>query len=567
MINLAEQLAEDIRLGLEAAQKAGDLPKIKELPAIEVKPADDVSHGDYASPVALLLSKSAKMAPLKIVEAIVKHMEKKEYMGKIEAAAPGFLNMWINPGWLTARLDNIIEQDLCSDMKLGSGRSANLEFISANPTGPMTLGNVRTAFSADTLANVLECVGYNVTREYYINDAGGQIKKLGESVLRRILQARGEAVEFAEDLYQGSYILDVAKQVAERLKEDEAKEYTAEDLEDAAVIQKVSIEAKDIILGWIKRTISDDLKINFNSWISEQYLRDSGLVEKTLEKIRATGKTYKKEGAEYLKTTEHGDDQDRVVVKKNGEYAYITPDIAYHQYKYDRGFDFIFTFLGADHQGHIPKVKAAMDILGNDLGKLRFLVGQWVRFIRGGQPVGLSKRKGEIFTPKELIDEVGYDAARFFMVQHSLSSHMDFDLDLAKERSERNPVYYIQYAYVRLQSILRRAKEEGALNPVSETAALSSRPALTHTYELALMRLMYRFPEVLTSIANSYSVHQLPYYAQELAAAVHVFYKNVPVLSVEDEEMRRSRLELVSAASKVLGKVLDILGVNKPDVM
>lgn len=567
MINLSQALAQDIKAALSKAQATGDLPAAEVLPHVEVGPTDDASHGDYASPLALLLSKPFKMAPMKIIEVIVAHMEKREYVGKIEAAAPGFLNIWLNPGWYSARLDDILEQDICSEIQVGQGRSVNMEFISANPTGPLTLGNVRTAFSADTLGNVLEHAGFNVTREYYINDAGGQIRTLGESVLRRILLSQGEKIEFGETLYQGEYITTLGEQIAEQLRENEGKEYTVSDLENPEVVAAVSRQAKDMLLTDIKHTIEQDLHITFDVWLSEQYLRDEGVVAKALEKLRAGKKTYMKEGAEFLKTSEYGDDQDRVVVKKDGQYAYIAPDIAYHQYKYDRGFDLIFTFLGADHQGHIPKLKAAMAALGNDLTKLHFVVAQWVRFIRGGEAIGLSKRKGQIFTPKELIDEVGYDAARWFMVAHSLSSHMDFDIDLAKEKSERNPVYYVQYAFVRLQSILRRAKETGILMKSGTEEVLTVKPLLTHTCELTLMRLMYRFPEVVAGIAASFAIHQLTQYAQELAAAIHIFYKQVPVLAVEDEAMRFSRLQLVMAASKVLSETLDLLGVSKPEVM
>ncbi len=383
----------------------------------------------------------------------------------------------------------------------------------------------------------------------------------------RILEARGEAIEFSEDLYQGEYIKEIGQVIAEQFKENEGKEFTQEDLNDTAVVRQVSVAAKDILLANIRKTVEEDLKINFDVWTSEQHLRDEGKVEAVLEKLRAKKMTYTKEGAEYLKTTEYGDDQDRVVVKKDGQFAYISPDIAYHEYKFERGFDIIFDFFGADHAGHIPKIKAAMAALGNDVEKLHFVVAQWVRFLRGGEAIGMSKRKGSIFTPKELIDEVGYDAARYFMVQHSLSGHMDFDLDLAKERSERNPVYYVQYAYVRLQSIMRRAKEAGQLAMEAEVAVEPGRPLLTQTQELALMKTIYRFPEVVSDIAGSYNVHQLPYYAYELAHAIQVFYKHVPVLSVEEEAVRTSRLQLVVATSKVLGATLDLLGISKPDVM
>lgn len=567
MLNLKEALAQDIRSGIIAAIKAGKLPALKKLPTIVVDRPEHSEHGDYASPIGLALTKLVRKPPLDIIAQLVEHMPKKEYLGKLAAVAPGFLNMRLNPGWMVARLDDLLEEDLSSDFDIGQGQLVNLEFISANPTGPLTLANCRTAFTADTLGNVLQCVGYNVTREYYSNDAGEQVRRLGQSVLRRMLQAQGESVDFPEDLYQGDYIKEIAAKVAERWRENEGKEFTKEDLENGDLIEKISVAAVELFLSGIKKTSAEDLHIHFDVWTSERALRASGMIEKTLEILREKKQTYRKDGAEYLRTTAFGDDQDRVLVKKDGEYAYIMPDIAYHQEKFKRDFDLIFTFVGADHQGHIPKLKAAIQALGNDVSKFHFVVAQWFRLVRGGAAIKLSKRAGTIYTPKELIDEVGYDAARFFLVRHSLDTPMDFDLDLATEQSERNPVYYALYAYVRLQSILRRAKEEGIIAQVGELVTLSSHSTLTHALELDLMRQLYRWPEVVAECAHSFTVHQLAYYAQDLARAIHVFYRQVPVISAEGNDLIRSRLQLVAAARTVMGKTLELLGLSQPDVM
>lgn len=567
MINLARALQKNIEEGIAAAIEAGKLPATKKLPPVTVSPAENAAFGDYASPFALALSKIMKKPPLEIVEIVAAHMPKSEYLGKLESAGPGFLNIRISPGWMTARLDDVIQRDACEECAVHAGKSANLEFISANPTGPLTMGNARTAFSADVLGNVLQCAGYNVIREYYFNDGGAQIIRLGESVLRRALQEEGHKVEFAEDLYQGDYIKDIAREIAESLKENEGKEFTVEDLQDAEVVAKVSEQAMTMMLAQIKRMITEDLKISFDVWSTETSLRKSDVIEVLLKKLREDGYTYVKEGAEYLATTKFGDEKDRVLVKSNKEYAYISPDIAYHQGKFDRKFDLIFTFVGADHQGHISKLKAAMQALGNDISKLHFVVAQWFTLSSGGKTVAMSKRKGQIFTPGQLVEAIGYDAARFFLVQHKLDAPMDLDLDLARERSDRNPVFYLQYAYVRLQSILRKAKEDGVISEVGMTFDLSSSPSLTDTTEISLMRMMYQFPEVIDGIATHFTVHQLAYYALELARAVHVFYKHVPVLAVEDEKLRLSRLQLVLAAQSVMGKTLDLLGLSKPDVM
>jgi arginyl-tRNA synthetase len=563
MLNLKQALAADISEGIKQAQAAGQLPP-GEGRAVEIERPELAEHGQYASPVAFSLAKVFKRKPAEIVEKIVEFMPKKEYVGRLESVQ-GFLNIRLNPGWLTARLDNVIKEDLC-DASVGHGQSVNLEFLSANPTGPLTLGNIRTSFTADTLGNVLACLGVNVTREYYVNDAGGQIRRLGESVLRRIIQAQGEEVEFPVELYQGDYIKEIGQTIAEEMAENEGKEFEKADVDNGKVIELVSEKALQLMLERIKRTVAEVLKIDFDVWTSERLLRESGAIEKILDKLREKKTTYLKDEAEWLKTTDYGDDKDRVLVKKDGEYAYITPDIAYHQEKYARGYDQILTFVGADHQTLPVKLKAAMRALGEDDSKLKVVLAQWIRFKRGGETVKLSKRAGEVFGPEELIAEVGYDAARFFMLQHALTTHMDFDLDLAKERSERNPVYYVQYAYVRLQSILRKAKQEGVIAEVGVTFDLSSSPALTHTFELKLLQEIYRWPEVLAQVMETNSVQLLTVYARELATAIHGFYKQVPILQ-GDPKWVVSRLQLVLASRTVLGKLLDLLGISKPDVM
>lgn len=564
MVNLRSVLIADITKGIAAASKAGALHTHAKDITVVVKRTEDGKHGHYASPVALVLAKIEKKKPLDIVEIIVKHMPKKEYIGVLEAAAPGFLNITIDEEFLASRIDNIPSEDICADCAVEKGKSINMEFISANPTGPLTLGNARTAFSADTLGNVLTCAGYNVTREYYINDAGEQIRRLGESVLRRILQQEGHRVSFPDDLYQGEYILDIAKETAEYYKETQDKTFAAKDLEDEALLADISTRAMQSCLSAIKKIIEEDLHIHFDVYSSERAIRDSGEIEKALTKLRKKDLTYTKEGAEFLKTTEFGDDKDRVIVKKDGSYAYITPDIAYHQNKFDRKFDIIMTFLGADHQGHIPKLKAAMGALGNDTEKLQMVVAQFLAIVRAGKPVKLSKRKGNVYGPQELIEEIGYDAARYFMVQHALQHHMVLDLEVAKEKSEANPVYYVQYAYVRLQSIIRKAKEQGLME---DDVVVSEQVVLEHESEKMLALEMFRFSEVVEDIADTFAVHQLAFYAYDLARAINTFYRDVQILAEEDTAVQKSRLQLAIASRHVLAQVLDLLGISKPDVM
>jgi len=565
MINIKAAIAESIQVGIDEAQKKGSFGKITKPPKIVINIPDESEHGDYASPIALKLTKELGIPPMEIIETIVEHMPKSEFIGRIKAVTPGYLNVWLNPGWMTARLDNVIQQNVCDAPNVGEGQSVNLEFISANPTGPLTLGNIRSAFSADTLGNILECAGFDVTREYYFNDSGAQVKKLGESVIRRYLQQQGQDVEYREELYQGDYIGDLGNQIAETLKENEDKELTKEDTESNEVIVKAGQLAATILMSYAKKIIKEDLHIEFDVWTSEDELKQKGKVKEAIDRLQKGDEVYEKDGAFFLKTTNYGDSEDRVIIKSDGEYAYIAPDIAYHQDKYDRKFDKIFTFVGADHQGHLPKITAAMESLGNDTEKLHQIVHQWMRVVQDGQPIKLSKRAGNIVTPKDLIDEVGYDAMRFFMVHHQLSSHMDFDIDLAKEKNESNPVYYAQYAYVRLQSILRQAKERGIIDKVGVVFDMSDSPALTHTLEL--MRQLYRLPEVITDIAQEFAVHKMTYYSLDLAKAIHVFYKHVPVLVGEDESLIKHKLQLVLAAREVMGQVLDFIGVSKPEVM
>src|SRR3989338_6227563 len=532
MVNLRSAIQKDIEAGILAAREASKLTIGDDAPIVVVKRTENMEDGHYASSIALRLAPLAqgKVSPLEIADIIATHMPKREYLEKIEVAAPGFLNITVSREYLASRLDDLPREDLCSACNVGEGKSINMEFIYANPTGPLTLGNARPAFSADTLANVLTCAGYNVTREYYINDGGEQIGRLGESVLRRILQQEGHSIDFPEDLYQGEYIMEMC-------------------------------------LGAIKKTISEDLKISFDVWSSEQAVKDSGEIEKVLTRLREKNLMYVKDGAEFLKTTEFGDDQDRVMVKKNGAYAYIAPDVAYHQNKFDREFDLIFTFMGADHQGHAPKLTSALKALGNDTEKLRMMIVQFLAVTRGGTTVSLSKRKGNIYSLKDLIEEIGYDAARYFLVSHALSSHMTLDLDIAKEKSERNPVYYVQYAYVRLQSIIRKAKVQGILPPGDLPAELTSQVVIDNEAETALALELFRFPEVMEDIATSFAVHQLPVYAYDISRAITTFYHEAPIMSETDPVLQKSRLQIAIAAHNVLGRVLDLLGISKPDIM
>ncbi len=567
MVNIRRALTSDISEAILAAVRAGDLAEFPEHLAVSVKRADDTRHGDYASSVALAAAKLLKMPPMEIAKAIVGYMPEREYIGVAEAVQPGFVNVRIHSNYLASRMDDMLQEDLCAACDIGGHKTVNLEFISANPTGPLTLGNARTAFSADTLGNVMECAGYNVIREYYINDAGAQIARLGQSVLRRILQQQGESVEFPEDLYQGEYIADIASHIAEEYREQYGKEFSLSDLEDAKLLEEISTKAMLACLEAIKKTVREDLHIAFDVWSSERAIRKSGKIEEVLRTLDEKGLLYEKDGAKFLQTTKFGDAEDRVIVKKDGEYAYIAPDVAYHQDKFDREFDMMFTYLGADHQGHAPKLTAALAALGNDTSKLHIVFAQFLSILQGGKQVSLSKRKGNVYGPKDLIGEIGYDVARYFLISHALNSHMALDLDKAKEKSEANPVYYIQYAYVRLQSILRKAKTAGIFPPGEIDAEITSAVTISHESERAFALALFAFPEVIEDIAQTFQIHQLPQFAYEVARSANAFYRDVQVLSEPDEALRLSRLQMVRCGQAVLGKILDLLGIGKPEVM
>lgn len=569
MVNLRRELTQDIREALEAIKKAGVVISDTATISIVVKRTDDALHGDYSSPIALQLAPlvEGKPLPMEIAALIAEHMPKREYIGKVEGVVPGFLNITIKDAYLASRLDDLPRDDMRSICNVGNNKSVNMEFISANPTGPLTIGNARTAFSADTLGSVMEFAGYNVIREYYINDSGEQIARLGESVLRRILQQQGLVLDFPEVLYQGEYIIEMAKQLAEEYVEEEGRTFALPDVDNPALIAEISAKAMGSCLAAIQKTIADDLHIDFDVWTSERAVRDSGEIEKVIGRLKEKNLMYEKDGALFLKTTEFGDEKDRVMIKKNGAYAYITPDVAYHQLKFDREFDMMFTYLGADHQGHIPKLKAALTALGNDTSKLHMIVAQWLEIVQGGKQVALSKRKGNVYSLQELIHEIGYDAARFFMIQHALEGHMVLDLDVAKEKSDANPVYYVQYAYVRLEAILRKAKVMGII-PTSETVEeVSSQVTISHASERELALQLFAFPEVIEDIATKFSVHQLAHFAYDTARVVNAFYRDVQVLSEENGDLRLSRLQIVIAAHAILGNVIDLLGISKPDVM
>jgi len=552
-----------IAAGLRAAQEKGALPKF-EIPEIVVERSRQPEHGDYASPVCLRLSKrlprrlprEARMPPREIATRVVEHLPSVPFVCKVEVAGPGYINITLDAAWLAAQVGAILDAgETFGSLETGRSQKAQVEFVSANPTGPLTVGRGRGGVMGDTLSNLLTAAGYQVEREYYFNNAGRQMELLGNSVRLRYLELLGQEVEFPEDHYQGEYIGDIAAVI---------QAGDGDRLADADVsVFKERAEAE--IFADIRATLAR-LGIYFDNYFNENSLYEGGQVAGVLNALHERGYAYEKDGATWLRATDMGGKKDRVLVRTNGEPTYRLPDIAYHIEKIRRDYDLMITILGADHVEEYPDVLFGLQALGYDTENIRVVFHQFVTLtlMRGGEQVRMSTRRGHFVTLDELIDEVRTDAVRYFMLARSPDSHMDFDLDLAVEQSERNPVYYIQYAHARIASILRHAADMGWDLEAPGDASL-----LTHESELALIRKMLELPEVVHRAVARLMPHYLPFYAQELAAAFHIFYRDCRVVSSDpaDIDLTRARLWLVRSAKLVLARVLHLMGMSVPERM
>jgi len=532
---MREKISKLIQNSIKELQKKKVLP-VFEIPKIEIKHPKEKRHGDYATNVAILLAKTLKKNPMKIAEILKLQMLdfKPAIFEKIEIAEPGFINLFLSKNYLQKKVKEILKKrERFGKLNIGKNQKVQVEFISANPTGPLHIGNGRGAFFGDTLSNVLEKAGYRVEREYYINDAkvNSQIRILGQTAL-------GKGTTYLTDNLK-SQILKLKNKLKKVKDEGEAGYLLAQE------IQKENQEF-----------IEKKLKIKFDNWISEEDLYRKGKVKKIYQWLKRKGLVYEKEGAEWLKISKFGAPKDEVIVRKDGNPTYFLSDIAYHKDKFERGYKKIINIWGADHQGHVPKIKAVAKILGYK-GNLDILISQIVR-LKGG--IKISKRKGEIITLEELINEVGLDVARFFYLTKSLDTQMEFDLELAKEQSEKNPVYYVQYAYARICSILRKIQ-----NSRFEIRNLKFQ-ILIHPSELNLIKQLIRFPEIIEDIAKDYQVQRLPQYAIDLATAFHQFYRDCRVIS-DNKELTQARLSLVLATKIILKNILDLMGISAPEKM
>ncbi|MDI9485118.1 MAG: arginine--tRNA ligase [Bacillota bacterium] len=550
-----EQLCSAIEAALKAAMASGDL-ELADIPEIGLEVPRDTSHGDFASNIALVTAKAAKKAPREVAQIIVRHLPAGGYIREVEVAGPGFINFFLSNQWLYDTIRAIEKEGLSyGNSDHGAGEKILLEFVSANPVGPMNVVNARAAAVGDTLARLFRAAGYTVGTEFYVNDAGNQADVFARSLEARFQQLTNADYPFPEDGYPGDYVAELA----EVLKREHPE------------LEGMSLEER---LAFCKRwgtdkmveMQSEDLKnygVEFDLWFRERDLHEQGALEEVIKFLQDRGLLYEAEDALWFKSTEFGDDKDRVIVKSDGTYTYVTADIAYHHDKLKRGFTKLIDIWGPDHHGYIGRMKAAIQALGYSEDTLEVLILQYVALLRNGQQVKMSKRAGEFITMEDLVEEVGKDAARFFFLHRSPESHLDFDLDLAVEQSNENPVFYVQYAHARIASILRQAGEMGVSLPSSDQVKLE---LLTHDSELAMIKQLAALPEELLTAAVQREPHRMTRYALELAGLFHSFYTHCHILG-EEEQLRDARLVLVMQVQRVLRKVLDILGVDAPDQM
>jgi arginyl-tRNA synthetase len=530
---------------------------VEEIPVIEIEVPPNDSFGDLATPVAMSLARVLKKAPKRIAEELAGLMKNETVFEKIDIAGPGFINFMFSKEYFYSEIKKMMQHESTffrSD--IGKGRRVQIEFISANPTGPLHLGHGRGGAIGEALSNLLKAAGYVVEREYYVNDAGKQVKILGLSVFARYQQLLGVEYPFPEDGYKGKYIEDLANRIIKKY----GKKYIQTSFDEAAEFF-IDHSYKKILSG-----IEKDLKdfgITFDTWQSERDLFKAGEVEKAMEDLKIKGFVYEKDEAIWFKATAFGDDKDRVIIKQDGEYTYFTSDIAYHRKKIEKKFDELIDIWGADHHGYIPRVQAVIEALGYPKEKLKVVLVQMVTLLRGGKLVQMSKRAGEFVTLREVMDEVGADTTKFIFLTRRPDSHLEFDLETAKAQSSENPVFYVQYANARINSIFSHAKEKGiALDSLCD----SDFSLLSENEEIRIIKKLLMYPMIFEGAANAREPHRITFYLQELSGTFHPFYNKHRVV-LDDMALTRARLALCEAIRIVLRHGLEVLGINAPDRM
>ncbi len=586
---MKNHLAQLLNQAIQRLQADGTLPADLTV-KVQIERTRDKAHGDFATNTAMLLAKPARRAPRQLAEQLVAALPASPQVARVEIAGPGFINFFMDPAAAFAVVNDILAAgEAYGRSTVGANKRVMVEFVSANPTGPLHVGHGRGAAFGAALCKLLAAAGFDVHREYYVNDAGRQMDILATSVWLRYLEALGESVRFPDNGYRGAYVRDIAAdlmaQAGERyraaggavmadLPADAADGGDKEEHIDALIERARTLLGKDRYqeihtagTNAILADIRDDLAefgVEYDEWFSERSLTDSGAVDRALARLQENGHLYEKDGALWFRSSAFGDEKDRVVRRDNGQITYFASDIAYHLNKLERGFDLAIDIWGADHHGYVPRVKAALQAFGYDPAQLEVRLVQFAILYRGSERVQMSTRAGEFVTLRELRNEVGNDAARFFYVMRKPEQHMDFDLELAKSQSNDNPVYYLQYAHARICSVFRQLTEKGLNHDVAAGAAALTR--LTEDHEQALLATLGRYPEVIEAAALAHEPHQLTHYLRELANAFHTYY-NAHTFIVDDPALRNARLNLIAATRQVLANGLGILGVSAPEAM
>ncbi|WAA12208.1 arginine--tRNA ligase [Fervidibacillus halotolerans] len=551
--SIQQQLKDEIQKAIERAK----LASVDEIPDIILEVPKEKIHGDYSTNIAMQLAKIAKNAPRRIAEGIVQQFDqKKVYVEKIEIAGPGFINFFMDNRYLTDLIPTILkESSKYGHSNYGKGEKIQVEFVSANPTGDLHLGHARGAAVGDSLCNILDAAGFDVTREYYINDAGNQIHNLALSVEARYFQALGIEKDLPEDGYYGEDIVQIGKRLAEEFKDELVHK---DEEERYQFFRSYGLKYE---MDKLKKDL-EDFRVLFDVWYSETSLYEEGKIEEVLSFLRNKGQIYDKDGAVWLRSTQYGDDKDRVLVKSDGSYTYLTPDLAYHKNKFERGFSKVINIWGADHHGYITRMKAGLEAMGFDPNDLEVIILQMVQLYKNGEKMKMSKRTGKAVTMRELVEEVGLDAVRYHFAMRNPDTHLDFDLDLAVSKSNENPVYYAQYAHARSCSILRQSEEKGI-----EISADTDFSPICETKEYDLLKKLGEFPQAVIEAAEKRAPNRITNYIHDLSSAFHSFYNAVKVLDENNLEATKARLALVKATQITLKNALSLVGVEAPEKM
>lgn len=556
-MNILDQVKQLLKEEIEEAVVKAGLAKKEELPAVVLEVPKDKANGDFATNMAMQLARVAKKAPRMIADDLVANFDKsKASIAKVEIAGPGFINFYMDNSYLTELVPTVLKAGKdYGRTEHGGGKKVQVEFVSANPTGTLHLGHARGAAVGDTICNILDYAGYNVSREFYINDAGNQINNLATSIEARYFQALGKDKEMPEDGYHGADIIEFGKDLAEEygdswLEKDES--------------ERVSFFREYGLTRELEKLKADlaEFRVDFDVWFSETSLYQNGKIDAALEKLKAKGVVYEEEGATWFRTTDYDDDKNRVLIKNDGSYTYLTPDIAYHNDKFERGFEKLINIWGADHHGYIPRMKAAIQALGYDKEQLDVMIIQLVSLFQNGEKVRMSKRTGKAVTLRELMEEVGIDATRYFFAMRSNDTHLDFDMDLAVSKSNENPVFYVQYAHARVCSMLRQGEEMGL--SYEGDVDLSQ---IDSEKEFELLKKIGEFPAVINEAAEKLLTHRVTNFVFELASALHSFYNAERVLDPENQTKSQARYALMKATQVTIENALNIIGVEAPERM